>query len=58
MPDEEVKTKAGLSAKLEKKDKEGKTIKTEYFFPDYDVSVEAKDRKSALKKAKKKSKKK
>jgi hypothetical protein len=56
MPNEKVKVKAGITAKLESKDKSGK-IKTTYFFPDLDVSVEASDAKEARKLAEKENKK-
>ena len=58
MPDEKVGIKAGITAKLEKKDEKGKTIKTTFFFPDLDVSVEAENREEALELAKVKAEKK
>jgi len=58
MPDEKVGIKAGITAKLEKHDKEGKVVKTVHFFPDLGVSVEAADPKEARKLAEAKSKKK
>jgi len=42
MPDEKVGIKAGITAKLEKRDDAGKVVKTTFFFPDLGVSVEAK----------------
>lgn len=47
MPSEKVAIKAGITAKLEKRDEEGKLKKTVFFFPDLDVSVEAADEKEA-----------
>jgi len=41
MPDEKVGIKAGISAKLEKRDEKGKLQKTVFFFPDLGQSVEA-----------------
>ena len=58
MPEENVGIKAGITAKLEKRDKEGKLEKTTYFFPDLGVSVDATDRKEARELAEKKAKKK
>ena len=47
MPEEKVGIKAGITAKLETRDEEGKVKKTTFFFPDLDVSVEAADEKEA-----------
>ena len=47
MPEEKVGIKAGITAKLETRDEEGKVQKTTFFFPDLDVSVEAADEKEA-----------
>ena len=47
MPEEKVGIKAGITAKLETRDEEGKVKKTTFFFPDLDVSVEALDQKEA-----------
>jgi len=47
MPDEKVGIKTGITAKLEKRDDKGKVLKTTFFFPDLDVSVEATDREEA-----------
>jgi len=49
MVDEKVGIKAGISAKLEKRDNKGKLKKTIHFFPDLGVSVEAVDSKEARK---------
>ena len=57
MPGEAVGIKAGISAKLEKRSKEGKLQKTVHFFPDLGVSVEAVDIKEARKLAEEKAKK-
>ena len=56
MADEKVGIKAGISAKLEKKDEKGKTLKTVYFFPDLGQSIEATDPKEARKLAEEKAK--
>ena len=56
MPDEAVGIKAGIAAKLEKRDKDGKVEKTIHFFPDLGVSVEAKDKDEARELAEKKAK--
>ena len=45
--DEKVGIKAGISAKLEKRDADGKLKKTVYFFPDLGQSVEATDQEEA-----------
>lgn len=58
MPDEKVGIKAGIAAKLEKRDKEGKIIETVHFFPDLGVSVKTADPKEARKLAEAKAKKK
>lgn len=58
MPNEKVGIKAGIAAKLEKRDKEGKVVKTVHFFPDLGVSVEAADSKEARELAEAKAKKK
>ena len=47
MPGEAVGIKAGITAKLESRDDEGKVKKTTFFFPDLGVSVEASDEKEA-----------
>jgi len=57
MPDEKVGIKAGITAKLEKRDDSGKVVKTTFFFPDLGVSVEAKDKNEARKLAEAKAKK-
>lgn len=56
MATDKVGIKAGISAKLEKRDKEGKLQKTVHFFPDLGVSVEATDQKEARKLAEAKAK--
>ena len=60
MPNEKVGVKAGITAKLESKDEKGKVLKTTFFFPDLDVSVEAENQEQArgLAEAKAKGKKK
>ena len=58
MPDEKVGIKAGITAKLEKRDSEGKVEKTTFFFPDLDVSVESENEEEARKLAEVKAKKK
>lgn len=57
MAEEKVGIKAGISAKLEKKDKKGKTVKTVYFFPDLGASAEASSEEEARKLAQAKAKK-
>jgi len=57
MPEEKVGIKAGITAKLETRDEEGKIKKTTFFFPDLDVSVEATDGKEARKMAEEKAEK-
>jgi len=57
MAEDKVGIKAGITAKLEKRDKEGKLEKTVHFFPDLGVSVEATDSKEARKLAEAKAKK-
>ena len=49
MAEEAVGIKAGITAKLEKRDVAGKVEKTIYFFPDMGVSVDAADPKEAKK---------
>ena len=49
MPDEKVGIKAGISAKLEKRDNKGRIKKTVFFFPDLGVSVEAENQEEAKK---------
>lgn len=56
MPDEKVGIKAGITAKLEKRDEKGKIVKTTHFFPDLGVSVDAADPKEARELAEKKAK--
>lgn len=56
MAEEKVGIKAGITAKLEKRDKEGKIKKTTFFFPDLDVSVEATNPEEARELAEKKAK--
>ena len=58
MPGEKVGIKAGISAKLENCDDGGKVLKTTFFFPDLDVSVEAVDKEEARELAEIKAKKK
>ena len=58
MPGEKVGIKAGITAKLEKRDKEGKVEKTTFFFPDLGVSVDAENQEEARKLAEVKAKKK
>jgi len=48
MPNEKVGVKAGITAKLESKDEKGKVLKTTFFFPDLDVSVEAENQEQAI----------
>ena len=55
MPEEKVGIKAGITAQLKSKDESGKTIKSTFFFPDLDVSVEAPNKEEALILAEKKS---
>jgi len=57
MAEDKVGIKAGIAAKLEKRDKDGKLQKTVHFFPDLGVSVEATDPKEARKLAEEKAKK-
>ena len=57
MAEDKVGIKAGITAKLEKRDKDGKLEKTVHFFPDLDTSVEATDPKEARKLAEAKVKK-
>ncbi len=57
MAEEKVGIKAGITAKLEKRDDKGKVKKTVFFFPDLDVSVEATDKEEARKLAEVKAKK-
>ena len=57
MAEEKVGIKAGITAKLEKRDDKGKVKKTVYFFPDLGVSVEAVDKEEARKLAEAKAKK-
>ncbi len=57
MATDKVGIKAGIEAKLETKDKDGKVKKTTFFFPDLGVSVEATDRVEARKLAEAKAKK-
>lgn len=47
MPDEKVGIKAGITAKLESRDEEGKVKKTTFFYPDLGVSVVAADAEEA-----------
>jgi len=54
--EEKVGIKAGIEAKLEKRDEEGKVIKTTHFFPDLGVSVDVADPKEARELAEKKAK--
>jgi len=54
MADEKVGIKAGIAAKLETRDEEGKVKKTTFFYPDLGVSVEADDDKEARKLAEEK----
>jgi len=54
---DKVGIKAGITAKLENRDKEGKVKKTTFFFPDLGVSVEATDKDEARKLAEAKAKK-
>ena len=56
MAEEAVGIKAGIEAKLDTRNDKGEIVKTEYFFPDLGVSVEAKDQKEALKLAEAKAK--
>ena len=56
MAEEKVGIKAGIAAKLEKRDESGKVVETTHFFPDLGVSVKAKDAKEARKLAEKKAK--
>ena len=56
MAEEKVSIKAGIAAKLEKRDDTGKVKKTIHFFPDLGVSVEATDSKEARKLAEAKAK--
>ena len=58
MPGEKVGIKAGITAKLESRDEEGKVKKTTFFFPDLNVSVEAIDKEEARELAEVKAKKK
>ena len=60
MAEEKVRIKTGITAKLEKRDDEGKVKKTVFFFPDLGVSVEAENQEKArgLAEAKAKEKKK
>jgi len=57
MPDEKVGIKAGISAKLEKRDEKGKVQKTVFFFPDLDQSAEATSQEEARELAEAKAKK-
>jgi len=57
MASDQVGIKAGIAAKLEKRDKDGKIQKTVHFFPDLDTSVEATNVKEARKLAEEKVKK-
>ena len=47
MPEENVKIKTGITAKLVSKDDTGKVKKITFFYPDLDVSVEAVDEQEA-----------
>jgi len=49
MANEKVGIKAGISAKLEKRDNKGRIKKTVFFFPDLGVSVEAENQEEAKK---------
>jgi hypothetical protein len=54
MVSEKVGIKAGMVAKLEKRDDDGNLKKTTYFFPDLGVSVEANSQEEARALAEKK----
>jgi hypothetical protein len=56
MPEEKVKAKARMSIRKEEKNESGKTVKTTFFFPDLDVSVDAENMEEAQRLAKKKAK--
>ncbi|MCK5020753.1 MAG: hypothetical protein KAS32_27275 [Candidatus Peribacteraceae bacterium] len=58
MAADKVGIKAGITAKLEKRDDKGEVLKTTFFFPDLDVSVEAENREEARGLAEAKAKKK
>jgi len=47
MPEEKVGIKAGITAKLEKRNEEGKIEKIKFFFPDLGVSVDATNKEEA-----------
>jgi len=58
MANESVGIKAGITAKLESRDKKGNVKKTTFFFPDLGVSVEAETEQEAKVLAQEKAKKK